>query len=83
VKVLVAAQNRSNRSQPLHGVVVQNNGSTPVFLGGSTVTATGATAGVQIAANGTPTVPTTGAEPLSLYGVCASGTNNVAYLFPG
>jgi hypothetical protein len=35
-----------------------------VFIGGSTVTATGATAGPQIAANGTLTVPTTGSEPV-------------------
>ena len=36
----------SARSAPENdGVVFQNNGSTPVFLGGSTVTHTGATAG--------------------------------------
>jgi hypothetical protein len=64
-------------------VVVQNNGSAAVFPGGSTVTATGATAGVQVAANATLTIPTTGAEPLALYAVVASGTSNVRYLFPG
>jgi hypothetical protein len=65
------------------GVVVQNNGSVAVFVGGPTVTATGATAGPQIAANGTLTIPTTGAEPLSLYGVVASATANVSYIYPG
>jgi hypothetical protein len=65
------------------GVMVQNNGSTPVLLGGSTVTTTGATAGIQIAASATMTIPTTGAEPLALYGIVASGTANVSYLFPG
>jgi hypothetical protein len=65
------------------GGLVQNNGSTPVFLGGSTVTASGATAGVQVAAGATVTVPTTGAERLSLYGILGSGTANVSYLFPG
>ena len=64
-------------------VIVQNNGTTAVFLGGSNVTTSGATAGVQVAANGTLTVPTTGAEPLTLFGICASGTNNASYLFPG
>jgi hypothetical protein len=29
------------------------------------------------------TIPTTGAEPLALYGIVASGTANVSYLFPG
>jgi hypothetical protein len=65
------------------GVIVQNNGSAAVFVGGSTVTAAGATAGPQIAASGTLTIPTTGAEPLSLYGIVATGTANVSYLFPG
>jgi hypothetical protein len=65
------------------GIVVQNNGAVAVFVGGPTVTATGATAGPQIAANGTLTVPTTGAEPLALYGVVASSTANVSFLFPG
>jgi hypothetical protein len=65
------------------GLVVQNNGAVAVFVGGPTVTASGATAGVQIAANGTLTVPTTGSEPLALYGIVASSTANVSYLFPG
>jgi hypothetical protein len=66
------------------GVLIQNLGATAVYLGGSTVTA-GATAtgGLQVPANATVTVPTTGAEPLALYGIVASGTANVAFLFPG
>jgi hypothetical protein len=54
-----------------------------VFLGGSSVTATGATAGLQLAAGDTLRVPTTGAESLVLYGIVASSTANVSYLFPG
>jgi hypothetical protein len=65
------------------GVLVQNNGSNAVFPGASTVTATGATAGVQVAANATVTVPTTGAEPLSLYGITSTGSSNVSFLLPG
>jgi hypothetical protein len=66
------------------GIVVQNLGSVTVYLGGSTVTAgTTATGGLQLAANGVITVPTTGAATEALYGIVASGTANVAWLFPG
>jgi hypothetical protein len=65
------------------GLLVQNNGSAAVFVGGPSVTTSGANAGVQIAAGATLTVPTTGAEPLSLYGIVATATQNVSYLFPG
>ena len=65
------------------GIVVQNNGSAAVFLGGSNVTSSGATAGVQLATGATLTIPTTGAEPLTLYGVVATATQNVSYIFPG
>ncbi len=63
------------------GVLIQNNGSTPVFLGASTVTASGATTGVQVAASAVVTVPTTAADPLALYGIVSTGTANVTYLF--
>jgi len=66
------------------GVLIQNNGSTVVYLGASTVTADAtATGGMQVAAGATVTVPTTGAESLELYGIVASGTADVAFLFPG
>lgn len=65
------------------GLLIQNNGSAAVFVGGPSVTTSGAPAGVQIAANGTLTIPTTGAEPLSLYGIVASGTCSVSYIYPG
>lgn len=64
------------------GVLVQNNGSAAVFLGGPSVTATGATAGLQVAAGDTVRVPTTGADTLVLYGIVASSTAPVSYLFP-
>jgi hypothetical protein len=63
--------------------VIQNNGSATVFLGGSTVTATGATAGIQVAANATVTVPTAGAEPVEVYAIVSSGTATVSYAYPG
>jgi hypothetical protein len=65
------------------GIIVQNNGSAAVFLGGPSVTTSGATAGVQIAAGSSLTVPTTGAEPLALYGIVATGTQNVSFIYPG
>lgn len=52
------------------GLVVQNLGTATVYLGGSTVTAnTASTDGLQLAANGVVTVPTTAAAGESLYGI--------------
>jgi hypothetical protein len=66
------------------GVLVQNLGSTTVYIGGSTVTAgTTSTGGLQVAANAIVNVPVTGAAAETLYAISASGTNNVATLFPG
>lgn len=66
------------------GVLIQNNGATPVYLGGSTVTAgTTSTGGLQVAAGATVNVPTTGSASEALYAIVASGTANVAFLFPG
>lgn len=65
------------------GVLVQNLGTTVLYLGGSTVTAgTTATGGLQVAANATVNVPTTGAGSEALYGISTAACN-VAYLFPG
>ena len=69
---------------PAPGALVQNNGATPIYLGGSTVTAnTAATGGLTIAAGATLAIPSTGATADSLYAVVASGTANVAWLVPG
>jgi hypothetical protein len=66
------------------GVLIQNLGASTLYLGGSTVTAgTTSTGGFQVAANAVVTVPTTGAASEALYGIVASSTANVAYLFPG
>ena len=66
------------------GVLIQNLGSGTLYLGGSTVTAgTTSTGGLQVAANATVNVPTTGSALEALYGIVASSTANVAYLFPG
>jgi hypothetical protein len=66
------------------GMLIQNLGAVTLYLGGSTVTAgTTATGGLQVAANATVTVPTTGASSEALYGIVASSTANVAFLYPG
>lgn len=67
-----------------NGVLVQNLGSVTLYLGGSTVTAnTASTGGYPVAANASVTVPTTGSTSEALYGIVASSTANVAYLYPG
>lgn len=66
------------------GILIQNLGSVTLYLGGSTVTAgTTSTGGLQVAANAMVTVPTSGATTEALYGIVASSTANVAFLFPG
>jgi hypothetical protein len=59
------------------GVLIQNGGSGSVYIGGSGVTTT---TGLPVAAGATVTVPTTGAQPLELFGVVASSTATVSYL---
>ena len=44
---------------------------------------TTSTGGLQVAANATVTVPSTGASSEALYGITASSTANVAFLYPG
>jgi hypothetical protein len=63
------------------GVLVQNNGSVLIYLGGPTVTSSGATQGVSVAAGATLLIPSTGSVPNTLYAVAASSTAAVAVLF--
>jgi hypothetical protein len=66
------------------GILIQNLGAVTLYLGASTVTAgTTATGGLQVAANAIVNVPTTGASSEALYGIVASSTANVAFLYPG
>jgi hypothetical protein len=62
------------------GVLVQPSADT--FFGGSTVTATGATAGIKVTANSIQLMPTTGAGTQDLYAVVATSTSNVTFLHP-
>jgi hypothetical protein len=66
------------------GILVSNSGSVTVYLGGSTVTAnTASTGGYPLAASASVLVPTTGASSEALYGITASSTANVAFVYPG
>lgn len=64
------------------GVLIQNAGTTAVFLGGSAVAASGANQGIQVGANATQLVPSIGGAPHDLYAITASGSEPVVYLFP-
>jgi hypothetical protein len=64
------------------GVIIANTGAATVFLGGRTVTATGATAGVPLAAGASMTVPSVGGLTHALFAVTASTSSTVAFLFP-
>lgn len=63
-------------------VVIQNGGSAAVLLGGPTVTATGATAGISLAAAGIITIPVDADAPHDLWGITASSTAAVSFLYP-
>lgn len=64
------------------GVLIQNNGSAAVFLGGSNVAVSGVSTGIQIAAAATLFVPSVGTNPATLYGIVATATQPVVFLFP-
>jgi hypothetical protein len=65
------------------GVVIQNNGTAPVFLGGLNVAASGPNTGISLAGSGaTIFIPSVGTELETLFGVVASGTQPVVFLFP-
>lgn len=63
------------------GVLVQNNGSVTIYLGGSTVASSGANQGFSLAENTSVLVPSTGGAANSLYAVTASSTASVVVLF--
>jgi hypothetical protein len=63
------------------GMLVQNNGSVTVYLGGATVASSGANLGFALAASSSVLVPTVGGPPNALYGVTGSSTATVVVLF--
>ncbi|ORW02473.1 hypothetical protein [Mycobacterium kyorinense] len=67
------------------GPVPDNDGvlitsSAAAFIGGAGVTAS---TGFPVPANTPVRFPTTGAEPVALYGITSSGTATVSFAFPG
>jgi hypothetical protein len=60
------------------GVLI--NSSAAAFIGGPGVTTT---TEFPVAANTPVVFPTTGAEPVAVYGVVSSSTATVSYAFPG
>jgi hypothetical protein len=61
-------------------VVLQNTGASAVFLGGSTVTSSGANIGYSLAAGASITLPSVNLQAHSLYAIVASGTATLVYL---
>lgn len=63
------------------GVLVQNRGPEPVYIGGSSVTAdTSSTGGVLVAPGEKVTVSTVGNDDAELYGITAAGTTYVSWV---
>lgn len=58
-------------------VVLRNDGATDCFIGGSTVTATGSTKGILLAAGATSTLDK---QTAAIYAICASGSTSVIAL---
>ncbi len=61
-------------------VVLQNTGSAAIFLGGSTVTSSGASVGYSLAAGASLTLPSVSEQGHVLYGIVATGTQTLVYL---
>lgn len=64
------------------GVLIRNIGSASVYLGGSSVTSSGPTIGLEVAASSTQWVPSIGGVAHGLYAVSAT-SSTVVYLYPG
>lgn len=63
-------------------VLISNSAGGTVYLGGSTVTATGATQGYPLAASTTALIPVIAGAQCQLYGITTTGTSNISYLYP-
>jgi hypothetical protein len=63
------------------GVLVQNNGSVTVYLGGPNVASSGANLGYALAQTTSVLVPTVGGPPNALFAVTGSSTATVVVLF--
>jgi hypothetical protein len=65
------------------GILIQNNGTGIVYLGGPTVTAdAAATGGLKVAAGATQLVPSVGGRTEDIYAIASVAASPVAYLQP-
>jgi hypothetical protein len=62
------------------GVLIQNNGSAAVSLGGPNVATSGANTGISLAAGATLFVPSVGSLAATLFGIAAA-SQPVVFLF--
>jgi hypothetical protein len=60
--------------------ILQNTSSAAVFLGGPSVTTSGANIGYSLATNAPLTLPPAADGPQSLYAIIASGTGTLVWL---
>ncbi len=65
------------------GVLIQNTGAAAIFVGGPSVATSGANLGISVAAGATLLVPSVGGSAvIPLYGIIATGTAAVVFLYP-
>ena len=65
---------------PGQTVVLQNTGSNAIFLGGSTVTSSGANIGYSLAAGASLTLPGVNFQGHNLYAIVASTASTLVWL---
>jgi hypothetical protein len=64
------------------GVLIQNNGSAAVFLGGPNVATSGANTGISLAAGATLFVPSVGTLAATLFGIVYSFQHFAEFVDP-
>ena len=65
---------------PGQSVQLQNTGSVPIFLGGSTVTSSGANVGYSLGNGTSLNLPSVNEEPHALYAITASTAATLVWL---
>ena len=65
------------------GVLLQNTGSAAIFVGGPNVTTSGAYTGISLTNTNSPVTffPSTGGVQHGIYGVVATGTQTISWLY--
>jgi len=62
-------------------VLVQNNGSAAIFLGGPSVATSGANQGFSLAAGASILLPASGSDVHALYGIVAAATQPATFIY--